>query len=701
MHWKNRPASGLVQSQIWSAEEGLPFATMWPGDPTIGWQISPSNAYSIRVKGAWVDYTGRGVVIGVVDDGTSYTHPDLKANYRTGIDYDARGKDSDSIAESGNRHGTWVAGVLAADNNGIGTVGVAPDAGIATFRVGFGSNGSSTQFADALDHAWRVSDIVNNSWEYTTPFSDNFKFSYFSSSASALQSGASQGRGGLGTVFVFAAGNYRTNGDDAGYHNHQNSPYSISVAATTADGVHASFSNPGAALLVSAPGVSLPTTSGTSGYATVSGTSFSAPTVAGVVALMLEANPRLGYRDVQDILAYSARQIDAGGGHWQTNGATDWNGGGLHFSHDYGFGLIDATAAVRLAENWTAQSTYANKVTVGAFAAPALAIRDFATATGTLDVGKAMTIDTAQVDVRLTHSHIGDLTITLTSPKGSTAVLAHNPAGGSDLNFVFGANTFRGEDAMGSWSLKVTDGSGGNVGTLDGWGLTLNGDARTDNVYVYTDEFANRPSGEMAQRGTLTDVGGRDVVNAAAITAAATIDLTPGGANTSIAGQHLRIASGTVIENAVGGDGNDVLIGNAVNNTLGGGRGNDTLWGGAGGDLLRGHFGDDALNGEAGNDWLYAWQGDDVLNGGAGSDTMSGGAGADRFLLDATSHDTALDFHVGTDHLVLPQGVAMAGLSSRDVNGDGIGDTVVTLDTGSTFTLLGVRSVIDPHDLFG
>ena len=71
---------------------------------------------------------------------------------------------------------------------------------------------------------------------------------------------------------------------------------------------------------------------------------------------MLEANPNLGYRDVQTILAYSARKETNEG--FKTNGALDWNGGGLHISHDQGFGLVDANAAVRLAETWgsTAQT---------------------------------------------------------------------------------------------------------------------------------------------------------------------------------------------------------------------------------------------------------------------------------------------------------------------------------------------------------
>ncbi|KAE9412555.1 hypothetical protein Angca_005488, partial [Angiostrongylus cantonensis] len=82
------------------------------------------------------------------------------------------------------------------------------------------------------------------------------------------------------------------------------------------------------------------------------GTSFATPIVSGVIALMLQANPNLGARDIQNILALTAKRVDPNGSNWTTNGATNWNGGGMHASEDYGFGEIDARAAVRLAETW-------------------------------------------------------------------------------------------------------------------------------------------------------------------------------------------------------------------------------------------------------------------------------------------------------------------------------------------------------------
>ncbi|QLQ17487.1 MAG: S8 family serine peptidase [Exiguobacterium profundum] len=94
---------------------------------------------------------------------------------------------------------------------------------------------------------------------------------------------------------------------------------------------------------------------------TFGGTSAATPTVSGVVALMLDANEGLGWRDVADILAMSASLTGSayGGagtgfevGSWQSGGTNSWNGGGSAFHLSYGYGMVNAFAAVRMAEAW-------------------------------------------------------------------------------------------------------------------------------------------------------------------------------------------------------------------------------------------------------------------------------------------------------------------------------------------------------------
>lgn len=603
-----------------------PESTAMPADSKISsqWYLNDSKpAVDINASSVWPDYTGAGVLVGIIDDGIDYTHVDLKANYGTTFDYDLRGKDSDAKAESGDKHGTAVAGVIAADDNGTGTVGVAYDATIAGFRIGYGSAGSSSQFIGALNQQVNV-DVSNNSWAYATPFMDNFKSSTYSGFGSALKSGVTSGRDGLGTVFVFSAGNYRGSGDSVNYHNIGNSPYVIAVAGVGGTGKYASFSNPGAALLVAAPATSITTTDrvGSQGYSStdyvsLAGTSFSAPIVSGVAALMLEANPDLGYRDVQEILALSARMTDSASANWTYNGATNWNGGGMHFSNDYGFGLVDAHAAARLAETWTVQSTIQNLKTASSTSSAKVTIADGNSAgiKSGVAVAGGIVVDKVQVDISITHQRMSDLRVVLVSPNGTQSILMDRPKTSvTSLNFVFTSNAFWGELSGGAWTVMVYDYATGYTGTLNGFTLTVLGDAVTsDSLYVYTDDFAIAPG---ASRQTLVDSAGADTLNAAAVTSDMVLDLNPGAVST-IAGKQLSVSSATVIEIAYAGDGNDTIRGNSVNNLLDGGRGNDSIAGGAG------------------NDTLLGGEGNDTLDGGVGTDRLEGGAGDDIYVVDS------------------------------------------------------------------
>ena len=590
-----------------------PLPSVIPSDPgfTNQWHLN-NTAYpgiDLNVTGVWDEYTGSGVVVGVVDDGIDYTHPDLAGNYRFDLDYDARDEDSDSFASAaGDAHGTTVAGVIAASLDGSGVVGVAPGADITMFRMGFGADGSDAQLLTQMQNIAGV-DVANNSWGYGGFFTDDFGL--YPQFGAAIENAVSAGRGGLGTVITFAAGNSYESGDDVNYHNFQNSPHTIAVAAIERDGTIASFSTPGAAVLVAEPGVDIYTTdhTGSAGYAagdfvTVNGTSFASPMVAGVAALMLEANPDLGYRDVQEILAYSAVDSNLSGLGWQTNAAGNWNGGGLTVSHDFGFGLVDAHAAVRLAETWQAQGTFANRASLSVTSVPGAAILDHQSTADTITFASGLEIDHVQVAVDISHTWIGDLTVALTSPEGTTSTLVNMPgfgsAGQNNIDFTLSSTQFWGETGAGAWTLTVGDSQTLDQGALNAWTLTLLGDALSaDDVYVYTDEWAS--VGADAARQTVADTGGTDTLNFAAVSADLALDLAPGAANT-LYGNAIAIDSATVIEQVIGGDGADSITGNDAANVLSGMRGADTLSGGAGDDRLVGGAGDDVLAGGAGSD---------------------------------------------------------------------------------------------------
>ncbi|MDW8443089.1 MAG: S8 family serine peptidase [Acetobacteraceae bacterium] len=443
----------------------LSFTAPLPGDALFAhqWHLSHATA-GINLRSVWTEVSGRGVRVAVVDDGFDYRHPDLAQRYDTALDRDWRDNDADALNSDGDRHGTAVAGVIAAALDGQGAVGVAHGATLAGLRVGFGFAGSLAQYAHALADGARF-DVVNCSWGFRDFFADNFLYPFFSTLGAALAHGTATGRGGLGTVYVFAAGNARAVGDDVNHHNLQNAIYTIAVAATDSAGRHTSFSTPGAALLVSAPGQAITTTDlpGSAGYgsgdwATVQGTSFAAPIVSGVVALMLEANRGLGWRDVQEILAHSARPTDTANPSWFTNRADGWNGGGLRFSNDYGFGLVDAHAAVRLAETWFlgggVAATSANKLVRQAEAVPRIAIPDNAPGgvASTVALDGRLKIDRVEVLIDIRHAAVGDLVVSLVSPAGTESVLINRPGSGAfitDLRFTLTSNAFWGESAGG------------------------------------------------------------------------------------------------------------------------------------------------------------------------------------------------------------------------------------------------------------
>jgi subtilisin family serine protease len=599
-----------------------------PTDPYFtNWQWGLTNASTgIDVLKAWQNYTGAGVKIGIVDDGIDYNHPDLNPNYLFNLDYDATNGGSDAYGSATDSHGTTVAGVLAAAHNGIGIAGIAYDAGIAGFRISY-STGGPSQIADAINHlATNGMDVANASWGYSSAYQDNFLASSFGVAKSAIQNDVANGRHGLGIDIVFAAGNGRAQGDNVNYHNFQNDPFVITVGATDVNGHVTTFSDPGAALLISAPGLGIYSDDrlGTAGYSTgdytsSAGTSYAAPVVAGVIALMLEANPNLGYRDVQEILAYSAKETDPTNTSWHVDGAHTWNGGGLHFSEDYGFGLVDATAAVRLAESWQYQSTYANLSSESASHTDNAKIPDgTGSLTSQITFASSLDVQKMVIDLNITHPSPSDLVVTLTSPDGTTATLASHPASGTGSGIVFEttANNFWGEDAKGSWTLTVTDSVAGNSGTLNGWTLTALGDTSlTPTTYVYTDEFATMAG---ANRAVLTDASGNVAINTAAVTTGSYLDLHAGAIDT-IAGRSLQIAATTIIKNVWAGDGNDTIIANDFGDTIQAGRGNNTIVTGLGADTLYGA--------PAGSTNTFVFNSmktasDTLLNWASGSDTI-------------------------------------------------------------------------------
>lgn len=606
------------------------------------WYLYPE--IGINASSAWELSTGKGVKVAVLDQGIDSSHSELSGNVLISDGRIAATlKPGGDPIYPGDNHGTAVAGVIAAVKNGSGIVGAAFDADLVSIYQSFGNmpgENSLVASLNGLDYAVNF-DVLNDSWGYApqsiwqtlqNPWAmyDNFRSLQFFAHGEAVKKLAENGRAGFGTVIVQSAGNSFDLGDDTNLHNFQNSRYIITVAATDFNGDVTSYSSPGASILVAAPGgggegwlndIYTTDRTGANGYSTgdltyINGTSFSAPLVSAVVALMLERNPMLGYRDVQTILAYSARQTSENKNTWATNGAKDWNGGGLHFdavTHDLGFGLVDANVAVKLAETWkNPPATSANDIELTTTQYQPTAIPDGNNigVTKTIYETRPLTVERVEVTVNILHTYIGDLALLLTSPEGTESWLLHRPGSnellpfGQDqdqIDFTFTTTLSMGETSVGNWSLKILDLATQDSGEFQSWTLNLIGrPATSDDVYVYTDEYAMMSANEPS-RVLLRDIEGVDTVNMAAVSTEIDLDLQP-GSTSYIRGAPLRIAIDTYIENALGGDASDRLIGNHLANRISGRGGNDTINGADGNDILIGGSGNDVIIGGAGLD---------------------------------------------------------------------------------------------------
>jgi Ca2+-binding RTX toxin-like protein len=205
-----------------------------------------------------------------------------------------------------------------------------------------------------------------------------------------------------------------------------------------------------------------------------------------------------------------------------------------------------------------------------------------------------------------------------------------------------------------------------------------------DNVYGFnaTDgapfDWSNLPGGVPSL--TIYDSGGIDTINASNYADHQVINLEPGiGAFTfsSIGGQlrNISIAQGTIIENAVGGSGNDTIGGNGVANIISGNAGNDLLIGG-------GH-----------NDRLYGNADSDTLEGGAGADILSGGAGRDRAVYDASSAGVTINLQTGHGTGGEAQGDRL--FSIGDIDGSRFRDFITGSDLANDIYTGGSNDVID------
>lgn len=498
--------------------------------------------------------TGDGVRVAISDSGVEIAHDDLASNALTGEhrDYSLSSPYVGDPTPT-SAHGTAVTGIINAVGwNNFGSMGVAPGAKFAGFQ--FLESAQSTSLL--VNQASGNFDIFNYSYGDAifqdtlsdSTYIDHLKFQTVTENKVFVKAAGNEYLLGVGTTCASHNANFPFEND---------SPYIMVIGAMNADGAKATYSNQGSNLWVTAPGgegsvksfepriltTDLPTcfkgySKAVSGlendfeyghplneqchYTSVmNGTSSAAPMVSGVIALMREANSSLKQRDIKHILANTSVKIDPDyllndfgkihpsnllsgctplnlSGHeyeqgWVTNAA------GYDFSNFYGFGLVDAKAAVDMAKVYTfplgtlvEQNAAFN---VSKFSSGTLNTTiPNNSATGVTDTiniasGDNLTVESVQVKVRAGHGASGQLGVELTSPAGTKSILMNinnsfllldtddngTIEGDSDLNIVLTSHAFYGESSQGNWTIKLIDGGAGITGTLTDWNINILG----------------------------------------------------------------------------------------------------------------------------------------------------------------------------------------------------------------------------------
>ncbi|MCT7952729.1 S8 family serine peptidase [Ancylothrix sp. C2] len=372
-----------------------------------------------------------------------------------------------------NRHGTSVAGVAAASANETGIMGAAYEAGIANVQLLGDHLVTDKQIADALIYQNQAIDVYNNSWKPGDPFVGSPLVNW------AFENNVNNGRNGLGNITVFAGGNDGWDGGNVNYNSFANSRNTIAVAAIDHNGEQSWYGEPGSSLLVSAyssgDGVGITTTAasndGNAAYTdSFGGTSSAAPLVSGVVALMLQANPNLTQRDVQHILVETAEKNDATDENWVVNAA------GYEVNYKYGFGGINAEAAVKTAISWNGVSPEIEVESPVQHVGISIPDNNSAGVVSEIRIERDIKVEWAEVMLDIDHSWRGDLEVKLISPSGTESILAephYDPEDG--YKWVFTSNRNWGESSLGDWKLEVSDRLSGEAGVLNNWKLNLYG----------------------------------------------------------------------------------------------------------------------------------------------------------------------------------------------------------------------------------
>ena len=567
---RKNPAVLYAEPDYIVSKAGIPndarFDELW-GMHNTG-QTGGVDDADIDAPEAWDISTGsRDVVVGVIDTGVDYNHPDLTANMWVnpgeiaddGIDNDNNGFIDDvhginAISNSGdpmddNGHGTHVSGTIGATgNDGVGVAGVNHNVSIIGCKFLDGNGDGST--SDALTCIDYFVDLKNNHNVDVSTLNNSWGGGGFSQTLYDAITATSDAN----ILFVAAAGNSGSDNDASpSYPSSYDHDSILAVAGTNhTDAMYTSSQYGLTSVDIAAPARNVLSTVPGGGYSSFTGTSMATPHVAGAAALVLSVNPELSAVELKELLMNSGDANPATEGKtvsgkrlnihnalldadpspgftlkvtpnsntievgetatysFDVGSIADWDGevsltlvsplAGATLSTDtatpgtsfeltvpttsetqwgeYNFtvtatsGELVKTASVSLMVNPEGlnEFTYTNDEVISIPDNNAEGI------TSVINVADDLTVFASDIYVNITHSWIGDLIVTLTSPTGTSAVL-HNASGGSeqDLDKTFSSSAFNGEVATGDWTLNVSDNAAADTGSLNNWAITITG----------------------------------------------------------------------------------------------------------------------------------------------------------------------------------------------------------------------------------
>lgn len=445
----------------------------------------------IGAEQAWSYGTSSNVVVGIIDTGIDYNHPDLVANIwrngseivgngidddRNGYIDDTRGWDfanNDADPMDDNGHGTHVAGIVGASgNNGQGISGVTWNVKLMPLKfMDADGSGSLSDAIEAVNYARTMgAKIINASW-------GGGGFSQ------ALQRAISQFQTS-GGIFVAAAGNESSNNATTPAYP-ANYTGVVSVGASTRSDLLAGFSNFGSNVTIVAPGSSILSTLPNNRYGTLSGTSMASPFVAGALALLWGQNPTASASAItqavlehtDNVLRGSTSQygrLDVGKAAAALKGNTS-----SPVDPNPNPNPIPTPQRVKYAIN---QPVYLSDA----------GTRSSRTTSIGMDVNADFNVQDLNIQLNIAHTYLSDLTVRLVGPDGTTATLIDRRGGTGDhlrvtfddeaINSIASVRTattisgaFRSEQALsvfqnksakGRWTLQITDQARGDVGFL-------------------------------------------------------------------------------------------------------------------------------------------------------------------------------------------------------------------------------------------